>query len=96
MQTTYERLRAILVKEYKLDVGQVSLDAPLEALGIDSLGLADMLFNLEDEFHIVLPPEQVDLPTIGDVVNFIDGLSASQNSNTAPAGVRAAEILHAP
>ena len=96
MQTTYERLRAILVKEYKLDVGQVSLDAPLEALGIDSLGLADMLFNLEDEFHIVLPPEQVDLPTIGDVVDFIDGLIASQDSNTSQPGVRATEILHAP
>lgn len=80
MKTTFERLRAILVKDYKLDADQISLDTPLEAMGIDSLGVADMLFNLEDEFHILLPPEQVDLPTIGDVVHFIDGLVAAQNA----------------
>jgi acyl carrier protein len=79
MQTTYERLRAILVKDYKLDAGQVTLDAPLESLGIDSLGLADLLFTVEDQFLIVLPPEQVVLPTLGDVVNFIDSLIAAQS-----------------
>ena len=79
MQTTYERLRAILVKDYKLDAEQVTLDAPLESLGIDSLGLADLLFTVEDQFLIILPPEQVALPTLGDVVTFIDGLIAVQS-----------------
>lgn len=79
MSTTFERLRAILVKDYKLEADHVSLDTPLESLGIDSLGVADMLFNLEDEFLIVLPPEQVDLPTIGDVVHFVDGLISAQS-----------------
>ena len=93
MNTTFERLQAILVKDYKLDVGQVTMDAPLEALGIDSLGLADMLFNVEDEFHIVLPPEPVELPTIGDVVNFIDGLIAARDGDAAqPPVVESAQL----
>ena len=79
MQTTYERLRAILVKDYKLDAKQITLDASLESLGIDSLGLADLLFTVEDQFLIILPPEQVTLPTLGDVVTFIDGLIAVQS-----------------
>jgi acyl carrier protein len=84
MKSTLERLQTILAKDYQLAPERITADAPLEALGIDSLGLADMLFNLEDEFHIVLPPEAVVLPTIGDVVAFIDGLIAVQSHAVDP------------
>ena len=76
--TTFERLQAILVKDYKLAPESLTLDAPLEGLGIDSLGVAELLFNVEDEFGIQLPPEPVQLPTVGDVVRYIDELVAAQ------------------
>ena len=75
--TTFDRLCAILMKDYKLQAGQLTPDAPLEALGIDSLGVADLLFNIEDEFGISLPPEPVQLLTIADVACFIDELVAT-------------------
>ena len=85
--TTFDRLCSILLKDYKLTPDQLSVDAPLEALGIDSLGVADLLFNVEDEFKISLPPEPVQLLTIGDVAQFIDRLTAAQytheNANDA-------------
>jgi acyl carrier protein len=84
MKSTLERLQTILAKDYQLAPKRITADAPLEALGIDSLGLADMLFNLEDEFHIVLPPEAVVLPTVGDVVAFIDRLIAVQSHGVDP------------
>ena len=86
MTTTLERLRAILVNDYKLAPELLTLDAPLDALGIDSLGVAELLFNVEDEFAIKLPPEPVQLPSIGDVVNYIDGLVAAQHGTGDPAG----------
>ncbi|MEO7337813.1 MAG: acyl carrier protein [Caldimonas sp.] len=85
--TTFERLRSILVRDYKLAPEALTLDAPLEGLGIDSLGVAELLFNVEDEFAITLPPEPVQLPTVGDVVNYIDGLVAAQHGARAEAGV---------
>lgn len=96
MTTTYERLQAIIVKDYQLAPERITLDAPLEALGIDSLGLADMLFTVEDAFHITLPAEAVELPTIGDVVAFIDGLIATQSSHAVPPGAVAMPILQTP
>jgi acyl carrier protein len=96
MNTTFERLRAILVKDYKLDVGQVTLDAPLEALGVDSLGMADMLFNVEDAFHILLPSEPVELTTIGDVVNYIDGVIAAGAGQTPAAVAAVGSVTAAP
>ena len=86
MNATLERLRAILVKDYKLAPEALTLDAPLEGLGIDSLGVAELLFNVEDEFKVTLPPEPVQLATIGDVVRYIDDLVAAQGGGTvAPA-----------
>lgn len=81
MTTTFEHLRSILVKDYKLSPDELTLDAPLEALGIDSLGIAELLFNVEDEFHITLSPDAVQLHTLGDVVRFIDELIAVQQSH---------------
>jgi acyl carrier protein len=86
MTTTFEHLRAILVKDYKLDPDSLTLDAALEGLGIDSLGVAELLFNIEDEFRITLPPESVQLPTIGDVVRFIDELISAQHGSAAQGG----------
>jgi acyl carrier protein len=83
---TLDRLSAILMKDYKLEARQLTPDAPLEALGIDSLGVADLLFNIEDEFGISLPPEPVQLLTLGDVVRFIDELVASQQAQAAAPG----------
>ena len=76
--TTYERLQAILVKDYKLAPEALTLDAPLEGLGIDSLGVAELLFNVEDAFDIKLPPDPVQLATVGDVVRYVDDLVAAQ------------------
>jgi len=83
--TTLERLRAILVRDYKLAPEALVPEAPLESLGIDSLGVAELLFNVEDEFGITLPPEPVQLPTIGDVVAYIDGLVVAQRGAPASA-----------
>jgi len=78
MATTLERLRTILVQENKLLPDRLTLDSPLEELGIDSLGTVELLWNIEDTFNIKLPPEPVDLLTLGDVVHFVDELIASQ------------------
>jgi acyl carrier protein len=78
MTSTFERLSAILMKDYKLQPDRLTLDAPLESLGIDSLGTVELLWNIEDTFQIKLPSDPVELPTLGDVVRYVDELIASQ------------------
>lgn len=85
MTTTFDRLRSILIKDYKLTPEVLVPEAPLEALGIDSLGTAELLFNIEDEFEVTLPPDPVQLSTLGDVVGFIDDLVALQRKSKGPA-----------
>jgi acyl carrier protein len=98
MSTTLERLSAILMKDYKLAPNRLTLDAPLESLGIDSLGTVELLWNIEDAFRIKLPSDPVDLPTLGDVVRYVDELVARQGVGMVPAtqAVSASPGLQAP
>ena len=79
MNTTFDRLRTMLLNDYPSPPESLTLTTPLETLGIDSLGLAELLFNVEDEFGVTLPTQPVPLPTVGDVVAYIDQLVAAQN-----------------
>lgn len=83
MTTTFDRLCAILTKDYRIAPERLAPDARLESLGIDSLGAVELLWTIEDTFQIKLPPDPVDLPTLGDVVRYVDGLVAGQG--VAPA-----------
>ena len=83
MTATYDWLCKMLMAEYKIEASRLAPDAPLEDLGIDSLGMAELLFNVEDEFGITLPPEPVNLPTVGHVVRFIDALILTRKDEEA-------------
>lgn len=84
MTTTFEQLSAILVKEYKLTPDQLTLDAQLQDLGIDSLGIVELLWNIEDAFKIKLPSDPAGLTTLGDVVSYVDQLIAEQSVQMLP------------
>jgi acyl carrier protein len=70
--TTTARIIAMLVKDFKVDPDRLSPAARLEDIGIDSIGVAELLFNIEDEFHLKLPDVPLDLATFGDVVRYVD------------------------
>jgi acyl carrier protein len=91
MSSTFERLSGILIKDYRLAPDRLTPDAPLESLGIDSLGTVELLWSVEEAFQIKLPSDPVDLPTLGDVVRFVDELIARQGlvSPRAPPGTPA-------
>ncbi len=85
MSRTLERLRHILITDYKLAPERLGLDATLADLGIDSLGTVELLWSIEDEFKIKLPTQPVELATLGDVVRFIDELVVVTGARALPA-----------
>ena len=88
MNTT-ARIIAMLVKDFKVDPVRLSPDARLEDIGIDSIGVAELLFNIEDEFHLKLPDVPLDLTTFGDVVRYVDEQIAAQCESPAAGAVPA-------
>ncbi|MGH8615979.1 MAG: acyl carrier protein [Gammaproteobacteria bacterium] len=78
--TTLERLQEVMLKNFDLKVEALEPEARLADLDIDSLGVIDLMFCVEDEFKITVSREQVELDTIQDVVTYIDHLIAEQES----------------
>jgi len=95
MSATLERLRTILARDYKLAPDAVTPDATLEALGIDSLGVAELLWTVEDELKIKLAAPPDSLQTVGDVVAWLDETVRAQSA-AAPGAPAATDAPEAP
>ena len=83
--TTLERLSRILAQRYKVDPARLTPDQPLGELGIDSLGMVEMLFFIEEEFGVHLPSEGAAFGSLGEAAKYIDDLMATQKAQTRPA-----------
>lgn len=68
----------IIAEQAVMDVSDVTPDSTLEDLGIDSLGLVESIFAIEEAFDIQVPfnanePEQSDFD-ISSVASIIDAI----------------------
>lgn len=50
-----DKVIAIIAEQAVLDPSDVTLDSTLADLGIDSLGLVESIFSIEEEFDINIP-----------------------------------------
>ena len=69
---------AIIAEQAVLEPSDVAMDSTLEDLGIDSLGLVESIFAIEEEFDISIPfnanePEKSDFD-ISSVATIIAGI----------------------
>lgn len=85
--STQERVIAILAEQAVLDPSDVTPDSTLEDLGIDSLGLVESIFAIEEEFDISVPfnanePEagEFDISNVAAIVAGIDRLLAEKET----------------
>ncbi|GAB2879618.1 hypothetical protein GCM10027046_04500 [Uliginosibacterium flavum] len=81
MKSTFDRLSATLVKNYQIAPEAVSINTGFASLNMDSLDVAELLFDIEDEFKVTFPAEPEQLPTVGDVVRYIDRLVIAQGAS---------------
>jgi acyl carrier protein len=67
------KLLKLIADQHHLDVSSVTLDTGLADAGLDSLAVAELLFSIEDEFHVDLGEVEPDaIPaTMGELVTLI-------------------------
>ncbi len=73
-------IQRMMVEQFDLKLEDLTPDATLESLGLDSLSVIEFMFNLEDELKIKLPDERVELKTLQDVINLVDRIVAEQSA----------------
>ncbi|MBA4352616.1 MAG: phosphopantetheine-binding protein [Rhodobacter sp.] len=80
-----QRVIAIIAEQAVLEVSDVTLDSTIESLGIDSLGLVEAIFAIEEAFDISIPfnandPAQsgFDMTSVAAIVDAVQGLVAQR------------------
>ena len=81
------RVVDIIAEQAVLDPGAVTMDSTLDDLGIDSLGLVESIFAIEEEFDISIPfnanePTQsdFDISSVQSIISGIEALIAEQKA----------------
>lgn len=81
------RVIGILAAQALREPSGLTLDMTLEGLGIDSLGMAEIIFAIEEEFDVMVPfnaneadagAETLDLRTVGSVCAAVEQLLRSR------------------
>lgn len=77
----------IIAEQAVLEVSDISMEASLEDLGIDSLGLVESIFAIEEAFDISVPfnanePQDsaFDVSSVASVIAAVESLVAEQKS----------------
>lgn len=82
---TVEKIREIIAEQALLEPRDVPDDASLEDLGIDSLGVVEIIYAIEEEFGISVPfnandpaSSAFDLSSLQSIAQAVDRLVAEQ------------------
>ncbi len=68
----FEKVRDLMVEKVECSEDEVQMDTAFEDLGIDSLDVAELVINLEDEFNIKLELD-ASVKTVENLVTMIEG-----------------------
>ena len=81
-----DKVIQIIAEQALLDVADVRLSATLEDLGIDSLGVVECIFAIEEEFNIEVPfnanapqDSDFDISSVATIISAVETLVAEQS-----------------
>ncbi|MER2508703.1 acyl carrier protein [Amaricoccus sp.] len=81
-----DKVVAILAEQSLIEPGAVRMEATLEELGIDSLGLVETIFSIEEAFDIQVPfnaneprESDFDVSSVASIVDAVEKLIATKH-----------------
>ncbi|WP_375256192.1 acyl carrier protein [Yoonia sp.] len=80
-----DQVIAIIAEQAMLEPSDIKMDNTLEGIGIDSLGLVESIFAIEESFDITVPfnandpqASEFDISSIAAIVAAVEKLKAGQ------------------
>ena len=71
-----EKIKALLAEELGVNADEITEETSFkEDLGADSLDLFELVTNLEEEYNIEIPAEQLEeMTTVGKVIDYMKSI----------------------
>ena len=84
-ESVHDKVIAIIAEQAVLEPSEVSVDATLEDLGIDSLGLVEAVFAIEETFDVQVPfnandptDSDFDITNVSSMIKAVESLVAAK------------------
>jgi acyl carrier protein len=78
MSTTLERLKPLFVAKSDFNIEEFQPTTTIESLGLDSLDINELLFDIENEFNIRIPDQKFNIATLQDIVDAVERFISDQ------------------
>jgi acyl carrier protein len=85
-QAVQDKIVEIIAEQAVLDPSEVSVDMTIEELGLDSLGLVEAVFAIEENFEINVPfnandpaASEFDITSVKSMIDAVNDLIKVQN-----------------
>ena len=78
--SAYSFIAEVLTEKYDVDPKAISPEATMTELGLDSLTIVELLFDVEDEFDIEVPEERATFETVGEAAALVDELTQAKEA----------------
>ena len=86
-QNVQDTVLQIIADQALMDVSDIKMDSTLEDLGVDSMGLVEAIFAIEEAFDIQVPfnanepdDSDFDISSVASIVAAVQGLVAEQTA----------------
>ena len=84
-ESVRDKVIAIIAEQALIDPSEINEQTTLEALGLDSLALVEIVFGIEEAFDVSVPynandpsENDFDLTSVGSAIEAVNGLIADK------------------
>jgi len=72
--SSFEYIKQVLAEKYDVKPESIAPEATLTDLGLDSLSIAELMFDVGDKYEIDIPDDRANFTTLGEAAALVDEL----------------------
>ena len=78
--SSFDFIRQTLIDKFDVDAEAITYDATFQTLGLDSLTMVELMFDVTEKYDIEIPNDKLDFKTLGEAAALIDETLQAKNS----------------
>ena len=79
-KTTVATVQKVIAEELDIAITELDPARVLEELGVDSLGIIEVMFTLEETFGVRMGDDRVPIRSVQDIADIVDRLIRERDS----------------
>ncbi|MEE8151176.1 MAG: phosphopantetheine-binding protein [Nitrosomonadaceae bacterium] len=78
--SSLDYIRQTLIDKFEVNADAITPEATFESMGLDSLTMVELMFDISEKYDIEIPTDRLDFKTLGEAVILIDEVLQTKNS----------------